>query len=165
MGKTVYVHSGSKNIHYNISKILFNKPIGGLWASRYTDKPFGYTSWLDWIVSEDYKTEYYADESNQHFFTLKDDARILLMDGTDYELSTDCYRESVVSKVIRDIISDKNAIDKENPLFLDYSYIIKNYDAMELIHGRVYGALHFHSFNIWDADSIVIWNENVVEWL
>lgn len=141
-----YIHYGSgrfdkffmiSTCHGDKMKNLYrNKPGYGLWASP-TDTDWG---WKDWCESEDY-----GDLSSSFTFSLKDDAKILVVNSV---------------KDVEDYIQ----FDPERywTFKLDFERIMDEYDGMELIHGNNYSELHDGGFYTWDCDSICIWNPEVI---
>ena len=143
-----YVHYG--NDHFDLDKFkekinlgrdnyYLNKPPYGLWGSPVcTD-----LSWRDWCEGE----EFHLDSLNSHFiFSVKDTAKILTV------------------KKDKDIWKYLKQYPKMHSSYLDFNVIMKEYDGMELIHADNYWELHTNPgrFNMWDVDSIVIWNPNVI---
>lgn len=160
MGRVIYEHTGSqlKDIDFNISGCYGNKPRGGLWASRVAEPDEFYHSWIDWCCGENFCLKRYLDDEKNVYFELSDAANILFI------TSSGSYDDGRIE------VSDANAVDAENvgkleQNFIDWEYVIANYDGVELIHGRCYGILHDSYFYSWDCDSLCIWNENAVKFL
>lgn len=142
MYKTVYIHYGDDAFHTPdpiVNRDHFTKPKGGLWASRKYDEEM---TWKRWCEQENF----WLDRLDRSFeFTLKDTARILVIDDED-QLDNlpklDIYRkESDLSEC-----------------HLDFETLKKQYDAIELtniqdLYWRLYG---------WDCNSILIMNPDIV---
>lgn len=113
----------------------------GLWASPVNAE----RSWNNWCRSNDFLLDT-LDKSFQ--FKLSADAKILHIDtmevGKKYLIAFDKYRDKVYYR-------------------LDLKTLYEKYDGVELHFSN--DAVNFHRsncFNVWDVDSICIWNPNVV---
>jgi len=144
-----------KYIHYGHSKFdpiyvryevhpLACKPNMGLWASP-VDTDWG---WKDWCESEQWS----CSDMNLHFyFTLSDSAKIFEVHSEDdilpYLISTGTPTFTKTS------IGDG----------IDFDRIFREgYDGMELFISEDY-SMHDGVFNVWDCDSIVVWNPDVIQ--
>ena len=127
------------------------------------------------MENEDFHTEKYLKEDASYKFTLKDNAKILLLDGSKVSIDTKIVGFSIMGfgtpeqlmEVRKQLTDDqkifcgmKNDIAKH--FALDWDYIFSKYDGIELIHGNVYNILHYDGFYSWDVDSICIW-DNVIQ--
>jgi len=116
----------------------------GLWGSP-TDSKLG---WKDWCECEQFN----INRLNKSFkFCIKPDAKVLevreVWDVDDY------------------LISTKHTYGNNTwfELTLDTDKIEKDYDAMEVYMNDNYYDLHNSDiFYLWDVDSIVVWNPDVV---
>ena len=142
MSKPVYIHYGN-NEYYTPDPIRNStyrtKPCGGLWASRKE----GDSNWINWCK----ENEFHLDRLNSSFeFTLKDDARVLVIDDPDK----------------LDDLPKLSPYDKNDPYSecrLDFEKLRKDYDAVEVMNiWKLYWPLYG-----WDCNSIVIMNPNVIE--
>ena len=144
--KVTYIHYGHnkfripdpiKNLDY------FDKPRGGLWASRKDDE-FG---WKDWCERE----EFHLESFNQCFeFTLKNSARILVLDCLDQLDSLPQINDANHQFIKGDTFSE---------CLLDFEKLAQEYDAIELTNiGAFYWALYG-----WDCNSILIMNPDIIE--
>ena len=149
--KPIYIHYGSKT--FDKDKIYLpkmpphNKPMIGLWACR-TDATL---SWKDFCEREDFGV---CSEDNSFKFTLSDKAKILEIHCVD----------DIANYIKPYIISDSISIPTMQKI--DFDKIMEDeYDGIELFLSEDYFNLHFGIFYGWDADSIVVWNANVIETL
>ena len=141
MGK-VYIHYGAKEFQrekFNPVKNLnspshLHKPYMGFWASA-TNAPFG---WRDWNEQEEYRE---CDERNAFLFTLKEDARCLVIDSYD-------TAERIEKEFPRML---------EGKMGIDFEELSMHYDVIDYRHSKCGGA-----WDIWDCDSIVVMNPDVV---
>lgn len=115
----------------------FSKAKGGLWGSR-IDAEY---SWKDWCKNN----EYDADLKTHFEFSLKEDAKILLIDK--------CEK-------LKDLPKAKSMF--EHPIFvlLDFEELSKEYDAIEVLISKD-GQLYWDLYG-WDCDSIFIMNPDVI---
>ena len=178
--KTSYIHLGdeitNESFKLNPRIDLFctmNKPIGGLWACRQNNRPENYYTWEAWCKDNDFDLKKYMGDDHKHYFELKDDAKILFINGNavDFKgIDADLTEEDFTNIIGEDYdvisYSHPNIHNRDyNPTYafsLDWDYVIKNYDGVELIHGNIYTILRYSGFYSWDCDSIVIWNPNKV---
>src|SRR5574344_193913 len=155
-----------------------NKP-RGLWASRIDNSK--YYTWKDWCKYANFNSEGF-----EHYFKfdINQKAKILLIDSPDILkdqpniLTTVRYPEADKYPNLADIIKselenmpDLNDTSKDR-VVLNILWIMRNYDGMELIHGKYYS--YFHDvckatinslrgiFYWWDCDSICVWNPEVI---
>lgn len=143
----------SVNRYYDLCK-----PIG-LWGSR-TEGTI--LNWKNWCIKENFYTE----ELEENFkFTLKEDAKILLIDSPKSLESND------------NLIVDTGKYSRMDNIKyyprLNLYYIMNNYDAIEVIHGKYYSYFHdciksnsgYHGILYWwDCDSICVWNyDKIIE--
>ena len=148
---------GKKYIHYGHDKFqpekLINRPRdpymqlykpAGLWASP-VDSEWG---WKDWCEREEFDLE----RLTTHFtFALSPDARVLEIHHADD---------------IKDyLIANEEHWGPERwyNYTLDTKAIERDYDAMEVYMSDNYTELHDTSiFYIYDVDSLVVWNPDVI---
>ena len=143
--KPIYIHYGSDKFTVPNpirNRSHFNKPRGGMWASR-KDAAFG---WIDFCKNE----EFGLDRLGTSFeFTLKDGARILVLENID---QLDILPKNVdAPKYIKG--------SQWSDCCLDFEKLSKEYNAIELpceapFHWALYG---------WDCDCILIMNPDIVE--
>lgn len=115
----------------------------GFWGS-----PDGYDertvyTWKTWCIASDYRME----TLNYHMkFKIRKDARILRIERLEdvgFFLCEECGNK-----------------------ILNQEKIQRCFDGMELYHGvngKNYWILHEGMFNLWDVDSICVWNPDVIE--
>jgi len=141
------------------------KPRGGLWASPIGN---GYFTWKDWCEGEEFRTE----RLQEHFdFKLKPDSRVMTITSLE-----DC------EQLLPYLYTDPKMIPAFNSEWgnmVNMDELLKDHDAIELIHGDNYHVLHSDyqpsagsippvlrmfvgSFYAWDVDSIVINNPDIV---
>lgn len=142
-------------VHYGSNKFDARKLIDGVVENRFrrTDKPWGLWAspvnakygWKDWCEDEDYNTD---DLYLSFRFRVKANARILhihsLSDAKKYLL----VKERFYS------ITD---------YMLDLKRIYAHYDGMELHLSDDWSMRDNNVFYTWDADSICVWNPDVIE--
>lgn len=149
-----YIHYGSEK--FDMDKFLeikdrgllnpgrntcINKPDYGFWASP-IDTDFG---WKEFCVNEDFRTDRLSESFT---IELSDDAKVFTVTKLD--------------DIPSDYIFRKNRYGAEY-YNLNFDRIMKDYDAMELIHSDGhYSELHNDLFYSWDVDSIVIWNPQII---
>jgi len=146
MEKVVYVHYGSSKFEKEIFTSVinregWNKPYGGLWASKVNDD-YGWKVWCEGSGFEE------CDENNSFKFTIRDEARKLrLADPLDF----------------RNLPTQDNKITGLFHLgewvFPDFEKIAEKYDYIEYeenfyTHEVLYG---------WDCNCVLILNPDVVE--
>ena len=140
-----YIHYGHKE--FDIDKFiapkniqLFNKPIGGLWASK-VDAKFG---WKHWCAENDYCE---CSEGNAFTFDISENANVLYINcvddvnklpDQDTDLTLTCIKTVDFEQLI------KNGIDA-----IEFN-ISKDWDLYMALYG-------------WDCDSTLILNPNIVE--
>ena len=137
-----YIHYGSNNFDpekfIEIENMhLFNKPIGGLWASCVKAK-FG---WSKWGQENNYGL---SDLKKSFTFSLSPDARI-------YEINS---KEDIEALPLQEeqFSSLMKAVDFES-LCSDYDVIKFNYDNNPSLYWNLYG---------WDCDCILVLNKEVI---
>lgn len=150
MNSPVYIHYGSSDFdpEYGFpvrSEKLWNKPIGGFWASR-VDASFG---WKDWCKQEDFHKE---NESESFKFCLKDDSRIHRIYGPKdlFELPMRDEGFSVLGPLIDFEKCVRDGIDALELCWYGDEFADKRSGNMYM---ELYG---------WDCDSIVVLNPNAV---
>ena len=143
----LFIHYGSEHFNKEMFKKpisdgdmvrYLNKPLRGLWGSPVTSNK----SWKDFCLSEDYRVS----SLNEHFlFKLKDSARVLkVLNAEDL-----CSLYS-------------NYTIEENGPTLDWKRITKSYDAMVLNIPHDSDLVYDLNLLSGAADSVVIFNPNVV---
>lgn len=142
-----YIHWGSASFRYSDCMKIKNqrgcltKPRGGLWASP-VDAEYG---WHDWCSDENFRS---YDEDNCFKFTLRKDARVLMIDGKDVLTDLPKYKDPDFSHNVW--------------VSLDFEELVRQgYDAVEVSISddpRLYMLLYG-----WDCDSILVMNPDVVE--
>lgn len=166
--KVRYIHYGTNEFdpdyyHGFIRNIKgFNKPIGGLWASR-VDSRFG---WKDWCELECYDMS----DLNKHFeFTLKDDANIIGLETVEdilenLPLDKDIPFEPVpfIQQPIHPEVPDsilENYKKSAKTYFFDYEECLRiGIDAIELLNPF---ALKYELLD-WDCECILVLNVSKV---
>ena len=143
----IFIHYGSE--HFNkemFERPLFNgvqvrclnKPLKGLWGSPVHSKK----SWRDFCISEDFRV---SNLNERFLFKLKDSARVLKVLNTEDLCS----------------LYSKYTIEENGPT-LDWKRIAKSYDAMVLTFPTDFDLAYDLNLLSWAADSVVIFNPNVV---
>jgi hypothetical protein len=147
----VYIHYGSKVFDPSIgfpikNREHFNKPYGGLWASRKT-ATFG---WREWCEVEEFRD---YDKNDCFQFTLKKDSKV----ATIY-----CMND------LRQLPTIKSNTSISWGIRIDFEECIKcGYDAIELCwYGDEYkdrraDDMYFGLYG-WDCDSIVVLNPSAI---
>lgn len=144
MNKT-YIHYGHKHFVSNdfveIKNNMWNKPIGGLWASD-INAEYG---WKNWCKDEEFCE---CNEENSFCFKLKEKSRILTI--TSHNDLSQLPLESGVHEYINRLC-----------LWIDFEKLAREYDAIEVLiseDSRLYYDLYG-----WDCDSILILNKDCIE--
>lgn len=163
--KEVYIHFGSD--HYNpqaVGHIVNNenwpKPYGGFWASRDGD-PNGWEAWCH--------REYYKIKELESFFrfTLRDCSQVLILESEDQLIDLPKLKAWKPKDLVwmETLASDQHPtpdqleeLFRQNWCYLDYERLSEKYDAIELVNA---GAFH-GSLNLWDCNSILILNPEIV---
>lgn len=120
---------------------LFNKPKGGFWASAKDDE----WGWAAFCVRENYRT---ISEDDVFRFTLKPDAKILLLDDPDlfFELP-----EKKTDK-------DEEECRRTFPFYPDFEKLAKEYDVIDCrVDCGVDACLP-----MWDVNCILVMNPDVI---
>ncbi len=138
----IYIHYGHKKFEKDkfieIQNQIFNKPIGGLWASPINSK-YG---WKEWNESEKFVE---CNEFNSFKFQLKKGARILEIDSHEVVLKLPIQGKYDMCHLM---------------LPIDFEKIKNSYDAIEFLitkDRRLYWDLYG-----WDCDSILILNKECI---
>lgn len=140
-----YIHYGDKE--FDLSKFkkpksrqYFNKPFGGLWASKINAK-FG---WKDWCKENDFCS---CEIENSFTFSISDDANVLYINCVDDVGKLPDQKTDLSLTCIKTV---------------DYEMLIANgIDAIEFNISNdwdLYMALYG-----WDCDSILILNPNIIK--
>ena len=146
-----YIHYGHDKLDRDavthVVTSIKSKPNKGVWAS-----PVDSTrSWKDWCEAEDFRV---CEESNSFTFTLSPDAKIL-----------EVHEESdIMDYVIF------NEVDYTSRRFsathvcdmLNLPKLYRDFDGMELFLSEGSFGFHLGLFSLWDCDSIVVWNPDVI---
>lgn len=152
MGHQIYIHYGS--IHFDPTKGFpienrkcWNKPKGGLWASR-IDASFG---WKDWCREECFRECF---DSNSFKFTIKD----------GYSVCTISTMQQLIRLLRQNV--------KPDPYISEYPVdfvkcLDMSIDAIELCwYGKEYKDISsgdlYRALYGWDCDSIVVLNPDAV---
>lgn len=138
-----YIHYGNKYFDKNkfdeIQNDGWNKPVGGLWASR-VDAKFG---WEHWNEEQQFRP---CLEENSFKFKLKEDTRILVIDNIE---------------ILESLPKLKGMDEWSSTItFLDFEELIKEYDAMELLISEC-GALYQIMYG-WDCDTMLVFNSDKI---
>lgn len=156
MKKEVYRHYGhskfDKNKFIKISNQYYsNKPRGGLWSSPTKDYD---VNWYEWCKAEEFCTY----SLRKHFdFTLKDDARILVIkDIKDLDKLPRYNTEHKHEAFITDIDFKKLAEDYD--ALMVYIYRSSDLTDEEKLCDGIYYKLYG-----WDVDTLLVLNPEVVE--
>lgn len=143
--KRIFIHYGSDKFDPNHQYKPFwcnRKPVG-LWASA-EKAPYG---WKEWCEGEQFHTE----SLEKYFkFTLVKSAKILQI-----------HKEKDIIPYLKDYDPDRerffNSItDLNDELNLEKLYA--EFDGIEVFMSEDYSHFHNGMFNLWDVDSICIWN-------
>ena len=140
-----YIHYGCNAFDINKfttpqNRKYFNKPFGGLWASR-IDAEYG---WKQWCEKEDF---YECSEDNSFLFTISDNANILYINCVNdvdklpdqkIDLSLTCIKTVDFEQLVA------NGIDA-----IEFN-ISNDWDLYMALYG-------------WDCDSTLILNPNVIK--
>lgn len=141
---STYIHYGHNSFDVNKfiapqNRRFFNKPIGGLWASK-TDTKYG---WKQWCEQEDFCK---CSEDNSFLFTIFDSANILYINCVDD---------------VKKLPDQKIDISLTTIKTVDFEQLIANgIDAIEFNISNdwdLYMALYG-----WDCDSTLILNPDVI---
>lgn len=153
---SIYIHYGSSKFHSFLpvhNQPLMTKPFGGLWGSP-IDSP---NSWKDWCL----RNKAYVESLNKSFqFTLSNNARIIHLYSVDQlkELPK-CTDNCPPGIDLHDIYT-----------LLDFEKIQQTADGIELhlseerhTEETILGhGLYFQLYG-WDCDSILIFNDKIVQ--
>jgi len=135
-----YIHYGhnifDKNKFEEIQNDNFVKPEGGLWACDINAE----YSWKNWNDKEKFVD---CNEDNSFVFTIKDNARTLLIENSEQ------------LKVLPQLKSTTRF-----NIFLDFEKLAKDYDAIEVLAGTGKGL--YMALYGWDCDSILIMNKDII---
>ena len=156
MSEKIYVHYGTTKFDKNQFKPIetfpfFPKPKGGFWASA-KDAKFG---WKEWNKQENYQE---TRDDNKIEFKLSPEARILRLESTQDIADAVSRYPTEVPKEIQS--SDLHGILRLTLCPLDFNAIARDYDAIEVIVSNWNGVSHM--LPMWDCDSIVIMNPDVI---
>lgn len=141
-----YIHYGADTFERSAFKHVvninyFNKPKGGLWASRVDDE----CGWKNWCECEEFRLERleYA-----FTFTLKESANVV-----EIETSTDIVCKLPLCETL------KSECPSCERYYIDFEDCIKRgIDAIEIIDiGEVYWSLYG-----WDVNCILILNPDII---
>ena len=145
-----YIHYGHKEYNANlfvepVNKEMFNKPIGGLWASS-LEAPFG---WKQWCTAENYCV---CNDDNAFIFELSKNANI-------YQINckTDIEKLPLIQSIIHTpwLCPDFETIKKSGIDVIQYN--LSN-DTTKNWCDSLYFALYG-----WDCDCILVLNKNVIK--
>ena len=140
-----YIHYGCNAFDINKfttpqNRKFFNKPFGGLWASR-IDAEYG---WKQWCEKEDF---YECSENNSFLFTISDNANILYINCVNdvdklpnqkIDLSLTCIKTVDLKQLVA------NGIDA-----IEFN-VSNDWNLYMALYG-------------WDCDSTLILNPNVIK--
>lgn len=152
MEKVVYIHYGSKAfdsangfpIH---NRKDWNKPQGGLWASRETAS-FG---WKDWCEQEHFRE---CDPLNSFRFMLRDDARVCTIHSMA-ELKQLPFQKESSGFWLWSVLPDFEECLRQGYDAIELCWYGNEYQ--DLAKDNMYDALYG-----WDCDSIVVLNPDAV---
>ena len=160
----MYIHYGSDEfIPWTSIRNLrgFQKPEGGLWASREGD-PNGWEAWCQ-------KEGFLLERLQKCFrFTLAEGSRVLTLENEDQLIDLPKQEPwkpkdlSWMEKLEPDQIPTREQLDelyRPNWCVLDFEELRKKYDAIEMINAGAF----LHSLNLWDCNSILVMNADVVQ--
>lgn len=146
--RRIFVHYGSDSFdpsHQYKPYWSKTKPVG-LWASS-VKAEYG---WKDWCESECFHT----DRLEKSFrFTLKKDAKILQV-----HKETDILPYVKRNKILAEVVFNPFGSITDSSYELDLEHLYSEYDGMELFITEDWNNFHYGMFNLWDCDSICIWN-------
>lgn len=144
-------------------RIKFNKPRFGLWGSTLiTDKSKYRSSWMDWVISEDFHPERYTKGIS---YTLHKNTKIYTVD------SVEDYMELLEDYSIR-----KHEYDNVYKFYIDWNKFKEDYDAFHLTEDCFYklrfmqlkdknedGTIDIvEDFCFYDCESWIIFNLNCI---
>ena len=158
-----YIHYGS-NEYIPFAGVRntrsWQKPIGGLWASREGD-PNGWEAWCR-------KEEYQLHSLEKHFtFSLADGSRVLMLENEAQLVDLPKLQPwqpkdlSWMEKLGPDEIPTQEQMDewlRPNWCLLDFEKLAITYDAIEMINAGSFQ----HSLNLWDCNCILVMNPDIV---
>lgn len=167
--KQIYIHYGAKEFNPAINFPIknrpyrWNKPYGGLWASR-INSSFG---WKDWVRRENFIKD--CEINNSFMFVLSEVSNVKQISTLDqlFELPK-INEDELCSGGLENIFCD---IPEQSQFghYIDFEKCLNSgIDAIELCwYGNEYkyirhGDLHFALFG-WDCDSIVILNPDILQ--
>lgn len=142
---STYIHYGHNEFDINKfiapkSRQLFNKPTGGLWASR-TDAKYG---WKHWCEKEDF---YDCREDNSFMFSISDKANILYIN---------CVED------VKKLPDQKTDLDLTCIKTVDFEQLIA--DGIDAIEFNISNDLGLYmALYGWDCDSTLILNPDIIE--
>jgi hypothetical protein len=150
--KTKYVHYGNNKFNKNEFRPIKNrqfqaKPNGGFWGSR-VDAQFG---WKDWCESECFAE---CKENNKIEFALTENARIFNIHSV---------ADAKKLKEIYAISPDEELSSFGLPYMfttVDFEKMTQDYDGIEFFLSD--DDELYHELYLWDCDSIVIFNPEVI---
>lgn len=144
-----YIHYGSNKFDINkfnpiMNRAFFNKPYGGLWASRINSK----YSWKNWNENEQFID---CNEENSFKFILSENANVL-----------EIHSHKDLDKIPQVNIQDEYSFLFSTNFFPDYKKLLCNkIDAIEVFISDDY-ELYWKLYG-WDCDSILIMNPNIIK--
>ena len=156
MSEKIYVHYGTTKFDKEKFKPIetlpfFPKPRGGFWASA-NDAKFG---WKEWNKQENYQE---TRDDNKIEFKLSPEARVLRLESTkDISDAVKRYPTELPKEIQA---SDMAGILRMTLCPLDFNAISRDYDAIEVIVSNWNGVSQM--LPMWDCDSIVIMNPDIV---
>jgi len=154
-----FIHLGNNKL-YDINPVsnysgFMNKPLGGLWASKYRLDDFGHRSNWERFA---YATEMHFYRECDYFkFKIKRSSNILVIDSLEDLKNAD--RELFKSMDVKG----------NNYLYLDFELISSLYDAFYLTEDGELQLSHigpehgYVPFNYWDCDSLIVFNKNAIK--
>ena len=159
-----YIHYGNDE-YYPFAGVRnvrnWQKPEGGLWASREGD-PNG---WETWCRKENYQIHLLE----KHFtFSLVDGSRVLMLENEVQLIDLPKQKPwkpkdlSWMETLGPDQIPTMEQMDellRPNWCLMDFEKLAKRYDAIELVNA---GAFQ-HSLNLWDCNCILVMNPDAIQ--
>lgn len=149
-------HTISKDIFRNILRPLNNYsfvPNGGFWASNYNDRISNISDWYNYLLDAE-GIAYYKNMNDAVIFTLKENAKILLIDN-------DKQLKELVEKYpsYHHILSNtKNANEA-----IDFEELSKDYDGIYLDYNKLSINSSFTFYYNWSVNTLLLFNLDCIK--
>lgn len=145
---SIGIDSFNKDLWEKPENCIFVKPIGGLWASKYTPDSEYLSSWHRFCVYSEFSR---GNTNKAIMFNLKDNARICTIDSlNDLRSLMIKYRNNDVPLPFLN--------------YLDFEKISEKFDVIELTERGEIETKNSYPENLygWDAECILILNYDVI---